>query len=129
MNLLDQFSSYIWLSFFTIALLIALSAYSWRRRATPGVLWFAISSLFAALWATGALMEFATADVTTKIFWFKFQVAWQLPATTAVTCFVLDYAWPGRWLTRRNLIWLVIVVLLPYWGIILTDDFHHLMWR
>ncbi len=118
----------IWPSVFTVLLLIALSLYSGRRRSVPGALPFAIGSLFAALWAFGSVMEVAAVEVQTKIFWFKFQGVWQLPTATATTCFILDYAWPGRWLTRRNLVLLSIPCMLSL-GLILTDDLHHLTWR
>ena len=52
----------------------------------------------------------------------------QLPAVTAIACFVLEYAWPGRWLTRRNLILLSIAPLF-FLILILTNDLHHLVWR
>ena len=35
--------------------------------------------------------------------------------------------WPGRWLTRRNLVLLSIPCLL-FAGLMLTNDLHHLMW-
>jgi len=118
----------IWPSVFTVLLLIALSIYSGRRRSVPGALPFAIGSLFAALWAFGSVMEVAAVDVQTKIFWIKFQGVWQLPTATATTCFILEYAWPGRWMTRRNLVLLSIPCLLAT-GMILTDNLHHLIWR
>ncbi|MFO7917070.1 MAG: histidine kinase N-terminal 7TM domain-containing protein [Anaerolineae bacterium] len=118
----------IWPSLFTVLLWIGMSVYGWRRRTVPGALPFAIGVLFAAAWGIGAIMEYAAVDVDTKIFWFKFQSVWQLPAVTATTCFVLEYAWPGRWLTRRNLVLLSIAPLL-FAMIILTDDIHHLAWR
>ena len=31
-----------------------------------------------------------------------------MPTAIAVLCFALEYAWPGRWLTRRNLVLLSI---------------------
>ena len=35
-----------------------------------------------------------------------------MPALTAGTCFVLEYVYPGRWLTRRNLALLALPPLL-----------------
>jgi PAS domain S-box-containing protein len=78
-------------------------------------------------WLAGSVLELAALDVTTKIFWFKFQAVWQLPAATASTCFILEYAWPGRWLTRRNLALLSIAPLLLA-ILVLTNDLHHLAW-
>ena len=42
-------------SVFTVLLLIALSAYSWRRRSVPGALPFTVGCLFTALWAASCL--------------------------------------------------------------------------
>ena len=48
----------------------------------------------------------------TRIAWFKISQACLLPALTAGTCFVLEYVYPGRWLTHRNLALLAIPPLL-----------------
>jgi PAS domain S-box-containing protein len=122
------YTLYIWPSFLTVLLLIALAAYSWHRRSVPGALPFMIGCLFAALWAAGSVMEVAAVDVATKIFWVKFQGVWHLPVATTILCFVLEYVWPGRWLTRRNLTLLSILPLLTL-GLVLSNDLHHLAWR
>jgi hypothetical protein len=121
-------SAYLLPQFLTILFLLFLCVYSWRRRSVPGALPFAIASLFAALWVAGSFMEYAVLDPNTKIFWAKVQAASQLPTITALTCFALEYAWPGRWLTRRNLILLSIAPLL-FLILLLTNDFHHLLWH
>jgi PAS domain S-box-containing protein len=118
----------LWPSVFTVLLLVALAVFSWRRRKAPGALPFMFACLFATLWAAGIVLEVAAVELETKIFWFKFQSAFILPSATAITCFVLEYAWPGRWLTRRNLILLSIPCILTL-GIILSADFHQLVWR
>lgn len=117
----------MWLSLGTVVLLGALAIFGWRRRKVPGAIPFTVGCLFAALWAAGSFMEYAAADVATKIFWIKFQAVWQLPAITAITCFILEYAWPGRWLTRRNLALLAIGPLL-FLVVVLTNDLHRLTW-
>ncbi len=118
----------IWPSVLTVILLLVLAVYSGRRRNVPGALPFMIGSLFGALWVAGFVMENAAVDMETKIFWFKVQGVSQLPAVTAITCSILEYAWPGRWLTRRNLILLSIPCLLVL-GLAMTDNLHHLVWR
>jgi PAS domain S-box-containing protein len=122
------YTPYIWPSVFTIFLLIGLAGYAWRRRSVPGTLPFTFAVFLAVLWATGSALEYAALDPDTKIAWVKFQTALHLPAGTAVTCFLLEYVWPGRWLTRRNLVLLAIVPLLVM-GLILSDYIHHLVWR
>ncbi len=62
------YTPHIWLSVLTVLLLVALAIYSGRRRSVPGALPFTIACLFAALWATGSVMEYGAADLETKIF-------------------------------------------------------------
>jgi signal transduction histidine kinase len=118
----------IWPSILTALFLFSLSIYSGRKRSTPGALPFAIGSLLAGLWVAGSVFGYAAANDAIKIFWFKFSSVWQLPATTAITCFVLEYVWPRRCLTRRNLILLSIAPLLDV-VMIVTNAFHHLEWH
>ncbi len=124
----DTITPLLVLQFLVTLLLLGLSVYSWQRRSVPGALPFAVGCLFAALWVAGSFMEYTAVDVTEKIFWIKVQAACQLPAVTAIACFVLEYARPGRWLTRRNVILLSIAPLL-FLLLILTNDLHHLVWR
>jgi len=123
-----SYTPQIWPPVITALVLIVLAVYSYRRRSVPGALPFTFALLFGALWMVGSSLEVAAVDVSIKIFWIKFQTAWLLPSATAVTCFLLEYAWPGRWLTRRNLALLSIPCLLAF-GMILTNDLHHLVWQ
>jgi signal transduction histidine kinase len=109
-----------------VGLLVALAVYS-GRRSVPGALPFTISCLFAAVWPAGSVLEYLAVDLAAKIAWFKFEAVWQLPIVTTITCFFLEYAWPGRWLTRRNLILLSIPCVLALFSVS-TNDLHHLTW-
>lgn len=111
----------------TLGLLVALGWFSWRRRSVPGARPLAIASLFSALWVAGYAMELAAVDPAAEIFWFNFQATWIPLASIAVTWFILEYVWPGRWLTRRNLA-ILAVILVVRQGLILTNHLHHLMW-
>ncbi|MCB9419300.1 MAG: PAS domain-containing protein [Ardenticatenaceae bacterium] len=105
------YTSGIWPPFLVTLFLFALSGYSWRRRSVPGALSFAVGSLFAALWVAGVVLEVAAVDTADQHFWLQFQLLWQFPATIAITGFILEYIWPGRWLSRRNII---LFALLPF---------------
>jgi signal transduction histidine kinase len=94
----------------------------------PGALPFSIACVFGLLWSIGSIFEFAALDIDLKIFWRKFQVVFQLPSATAITCFLLEYAWPKRWLTRRNLLLLSIIPVMAIL-LIITNDLHHLFWE
>jgi hypothetical protein len=117
----------IWPSALTALMMLTLSIFAWRRRSVPGALPFVIAALFAAFWTAGSALQIAAIDVAAKILWFKFQGIWQLPTITALTCFLLEFAWPGRYLTRRNLFLLSIPCLL-FLGMAVTNESYHLAW-
>ncbi len=117
----------IWPPVLMAVLMIALAVYSGRRRSVPGATALMIASLFAATWAAASFLESMAVDLPVKITWFKVQAALQAPIVTAITCFILEYAWPGRWLTRRNLALLIFPCVLAAL-LTLTNDLHHLAW-
>jgi PAS domain S-box-containing protein len=106
---IDNDLSNTWSFVGLMLLLLFLAGYSWHRRNVPGTLPFLVGCLFTVLVITGMFMRTLTDDQEVLFFWFRFQSSWALPAATAITCFTLEYAWPGRWLTRRNLILLSIL--------------------
>ena len=122
------FTPRIWSSILTVLLLLTLSAYSWRRRNVHGALPFAIGCLLAVLCVVASGMADASTTIEARIIWHKFKVAWHLPAVSVMAMFVLEYTWPARWLSRRNLALLTIAPLLAV-VILLTDPLHHLGWR
>jgi len=117
----------IWPPLAAAIFLAALSLYSWRRRGVPGALPLVAGALFGAAWMLGMALEAAAVDPTTKIAWHKFQAALLLPGVSATTCFALEYTWPGRWLTRRNLSLLSLPPLLLLLLVVTNDA--QLLWR
>ncbi len=128
MNWQYEYSPAIWPSIFTIVLLIVLAVYAWRRRDMPGALWLVVYCLLGMAFLTAKVIEFLAVDFETKIFWFNVGHPWWLPGTTALTCFVLEYTWPGRWVTRRTVVLLSIVPLLGL-ALLFTNNFHNLSFR
>lgn len=118
----------IWLSVASILLLLGVTVYCLRQNRVPGALPLAIACFLTILWMVGSLFEIAAVDFATKVFWHKFQGATVLFVVTTFTCFILEYAWPGRWLTRRNLIILFTGPLL-FLGVALMGDPGGLLWR
>ena len=97
------YTSDIWLPVAAAIFVAVLGLSTWRRRDVPGGKPFVAAALFASLWLLGIALEAAAVAPGTKIAWYKFQFAMQVLAITAGTCFTLEYSYPGRWLTRRNL--------------------------
>jgi signal transduction histidine kinase len=117
----------MWLPVAAAIFLISLAVYSLRRREVPGALPLTAGALFGALWLLGLSMVAASYDAATMLFWHRFQAAWPLPSITAMTCFALEYAQPGRWLSRRNL--LVLSVLPLVVGVAVFLPASSLVWQ
>lgn len=117
----------IWPALITLFSIIYLGSYSWQRRNIPAAKPFIVACVLGGFWTIGVILEILASHYTGKVFWIRFQAIWHLPAVTTITCFVLQYAGLGRFLNRRNYVLLSIV---PVLGavVMLTNDFHHLMW-
>jgi len=123
-----QYTPTIWPTFLTVILLAVLGVYAWRRRNLPGALPFIIYCLLSMAFLGAKVIEFLAIDFETKIFWFNIGHPWWLPGTTALTCFVLEYTWPGRWVTRRTIALLSIVPLVDL-ALLITNNFHNLLFH
>lgn len=85
-----------------IVIFVIMVLYSIKNRGVPGAMPFGVACLFGMFWSLGLILETSAVALETKIFWHKFMVMWQLPTTTAITCFILASARPKRGLTRRR---------------------------
>lgn len=122
-----QYTPYIWPVLTSAGFSAALGIYCLRRRPAPGAFALGMLSSAAALWVLANGLGLASTDGSAKVFWFKFQAALVLPISSAVLCFVVEYAGLGRWLTRRTLILLAIAPL-AFLLLIFTNESHHLVW-
>jgi len=121
------YSQDLWPAMISVALSITLGLFSWHRRNVPGAKAFAIGCLFAMLWSIGSSLEIAALDFSTKVFWVKFHALWQIPLVTALSCFFLEYAGLGRYLTRRNLLLFSLPAALIF-ILMVTNNYHQLIW-
>ncbi len=122
-----EYTPYVWPAILSMVLPAVLGVYGWRRRSVSGAFPFIALMACCALWALGSALELASTDLSAKIFWVKFQSAWQLSLITAGLLFALEYADLRRWLVRRNLILLAVPPLL-WLLLILTNDTYGLIW-
>jgi PAS domain S-box-containing protein len=121
------YSGYLWPAIVSTVLVAWLGWYGWRHRGMPGTLPFSLGCAFAVAWSVGSMLQTAATGSETKVLWLQFLTVWQLPIVTTATCFVVQYAGLGRWLTKRVVVLLTIppVVLAAF---IATNGLHHLFW-
>ena len=120
-----EYSGYLAAPLLAMLFIALLAWYGWRHRKVPGAVPFVAACLFGLAWSLGSLLGEAASDPSVKVFWFSLATVWQLPLVTAGTCFALQYAGLGRWVTRRSLIALAVPPLILAVAI-LSNDLHHL---
>mgnify|MGYP000530610051 CR=1 FL=1 len=106
---------------------LALAILSWRRRQTPGALYFFVLMIGLTIWSFAAILELVVVDLPTKILFGKVTYIGIVTVMASWTAFVLQQTGHERWLTRRNFIFLLldpIFALLFVW----TNELHGLIW-
>jgi signal transduction histidine kinase len=117
----------IWPAIVTLALMVYLGQYSWRRRHIPGARLFAVACAVCTPWILGVIMEISAEAIPAKIFWYQFQAVWPMTAAATITCFILRLAGFDSWLNLRIYALLYLVPALNALTIA-TNSVHHLMW-
>ncbi|MFN8468916.1 MAG: histidine kinase N-terminal 7TM domain-containing protein [Caldilineaceae bacterium] len=126
MHDVSAYSSAIWPPLAAALFVAALGLYTWRRRDVPAGKPFLAASAFGSLLLLSIACETAAAIPAVKISWYQWQYGVQMLAVTAGTCIALEYTYPGRWLTRRNLALLALPPLLTITTIIFASQ---LIWQ
>ncbi len=115
-----SFTPAIWPPLAVALLAAAVGLQSWRRRDMPGARQLAAACLFVAFWMAGIILETLAVEPAAKVTGYRFQSIWPSFALLAAVCFVLEYTYPGRWLSRRNVALLAAPLLVPLLDLLLT---------
>lgn len=105
---------------FTVGLL-------WRLRKSPEVKYLVYLEFFVAVWAFTYCMEFATYDLSTKIFWSKMSYLGIAFIPVFYYLFTTAYSQKSKFIQSQNLFLLFIIPLITIF-LIITNDKHHLVW-
>lgn len=121
-----QLTYYVLPVFLSAVVATALACFAWYHRGTSGATAFCLLMLAAAEWSLGYALELMSPDLPMALFWHNGAWIGAAYAPTLWLVFVLQYTGQERWLTRRNVILMVIeplITLLLVW----TNEFHDLM--
>ena len=102
----------IWLPLVVAVFLVATGFYAWRHRDVPGGKPFLAISAITVPIVLSIALEAAAVAPETRLAHQKLQFILMFAGVIPVACMVLDYAFPGRWPTRRNLVLLFVPLLL-----------------
>lgn len=98
-----------------------------RFRKTPGVKYWLVWQIAAAIWAFTYAFEFAATNIETKILWSKFSYFGIVYGPVAFLFFSLSLSSKFRFLQKKYVILIftlaTLFILFPF-----TNDYHHLHW-
>jgi len=121
--------SAVYLLFFTALISTALALYAWRRRAiAPGTWAFALLMLAVADWALGYALELWSRSLSTKVIWTNVRSLGMATAPVLWLVFAIYYAGKQRRLSGGR-ITLLLGLPLILLVLLLTNSWHHLVWR
>ncbi|MGD2247633.1 MAG: histidine kinase N-terminal 7TM domain-containing protein [Candidatus Methanofastidiosia archaeon] len=128
MELIGWPTFYIILLISTAIILIITAFYIlWRLQRVPGAKTGVVLLLASAEWVLGLSLESACSTLPAKLFWSKMQYIGVVIVPTAWLVFTFQFTKREKWLTRRTLLLLSIVPVTTFF-LVLTNDYHGLMW-
>ncbi|MBV7332609.1 PAS domain-containing protein [Chloroflexi bacterium TSY] len=92
---------------FVISLLLAYTA--WSNRPSAGAEAFALFMLAVAGWTGLYTLELGTAFIEMKLLWHKIKYLFIVIVSPATLIFALQYTARERWLTRQNIVLLLVI--------------------
>lgn len=124
-----QYTFYILPSILAFIISSGLAIYVWQQRPAPASTAFVVLMLGVAVWSFGSTLEVAGVDISTKLFWSKFQYLGIAPAPVALLAFTLQYSTNrAGWVTRRTLALLGFIPLVTVL-LAVTNEAHGLIWQ
>ncbi len=122
-----DFQTYSVILFATTAISWALALLAWNRRGIPGNRTLASLMAFAGIWALLAGLEAAVIETDFKIFISKLEYLGFTPLPAMLLLLVLEVTQKERSLTNelRLILWAIPLLTV---GLVLTNEFHHLVW-
>ncbi|MEQ8673208.1 MAG: histidine kinase N-terminal 7TM domain-containing protein [Aggregatilineales bacterium] len=105
-----------------------LAYLSWQRRETAGALAFSMLMLAVAAWTLFYAMELSSGDLALTRAWFRLRYICTALIPLIWLVFALQYTGQQQWLSPRPITFLS-AVHIAIIVILLTNDWHHLLWN
>jgi diguanylate cyclase (GGDEF)-like protein/PAS domain S-box-containing protein len=121
------FHLYVFVLFFSATVAGMISIFAWHRRETTGGRTLAYIMLAISIWALTAFIETISPGVSQKVFWSKVSYIGAYSAPPLFLIFTLQYSQRERWVTRRNIILLLVIPIITML-LAATNEFHQLIW-
>ena len=125
--MLFHISSYSLVYLAAGAVTLFTAALAWKRRSASGGMWLFLVVLAAGEWSMADFMDVSSFGLIVKTLWGKVSYLGSAPIAVFLLLFALEFTHRGKWITRRNVLLLMIIPVLS-WVMAFTNDWHHLLW-
>ena len=122
-----QFNPFAIPALIASAISSSLIVIAWRRRSTRGARSFIATMILATWWSVFNAFQLSGGDYFTQLFFSDIQYVAVTTLPVGWLFFALEYTGRDSWITRRNILLLLIYPVIAL-IIIATDSWHHLMW-
>lgn len=107
---------------------VFISLYLFKYRKSPGLSYLALLQLSTSVWAFFYFLEYSANELSARLFWSKLSYL----GITAIPVWFYLFAVCYTSRQRKSSLWLKALLFLSqtiFFGLALTNDFHHLNWR
>ncbi len=104
-----------------------LFSIAWKRRSTPGARSFLAMTGIITWWCGFNALQLSGGDAFTQLVFADIQYAAVTTLPISWVLFALEYTGHNAWVTRRNILLMLIYPAIALL-IVITDPLHHLMW-
>jgi PAS domain S-box-containing protein len=122
-----QFNPFAIPALIAAAISLSILIIAWRRRSTPGARPFIAMMCTVTWWCSFNALQLSGGDYFTQLLFADIQYIAVTLLPIGWVLFALEYTGNNTWVTRRNVILLLIYPVIAL-IIIATDPWHHLMW-
>jgi diguanylate cyclase (GGDEF)-like protein/PAS domain S-box-containing protein len=103
---------------------LSIAIYAWRRRSIPGAHAFSIFMVLMSVYILGYSMELASQTLELMLFWGKIEYIGIGFFPTVCLIFAAQYSGQDKWLTKQNLIFILVLPTLIFLARLFNDDLH-----
>ncbi len=122
-----KYNSYLCLSLFLSFLIISLIIYAWKNRRVLGARSFLFTLFLVEIWIAAQALEMAALDLPTKLIWANIQYIPIILTPASYLYLTLRFTSRDKWLKKRWLPFLLLIVPLVFNILLWTNHFHELI--
>lgn len=122
-----QFVSYLWITFALTLIILGVLLYIWTHRTAIRMHFLLITLVLVEVWIVAQGLEMAALDLPVKIMWANIQYIPIMLTPVTYFCIALQLTRHDKWLQKRWLVFILLLMPIAMNILLWTNDFHSLI--